>query len=44
MSRLERAPVVHAMASIWALLGGLLLMGDALRLRRLHAQGKPGEK
>lgn len=38
MSRLERAPVVHRLASIWALPGGLILMGDALRLRGLHAQ------
>lgn len=31
---LERGPLIHTAASIWALLGGLILIGDAMRVRR----------
>lgn len=34
---LERGPILHLVASIWALLGGAILIGDALRLRRQQA-------
>ena len=35
---MERGPVLHSVASVWALLGGIILIGDALRLRRLRQQ------
>jgi uncharacterized membrane protein HdeD (DUF308 family) len=38
---LERGPMLHFVASIWALLGGAILIGDALRLRRLRQQQAP---
>lgn len=44
ISPLELRQGVYWAATIWALLGGLILMGDALRLRRLHAQRNAGEK
>ena len=35
ISPLERGPIIYFAASIWALLGGLILIGDALRVRRV---------
>ena len=35
ISPLERGPIIYFAGSIWALLGGLILIGEALRLRRL---------
>ena len=35
ISPLERGPVIYLAASVWALLGGLILIGDALRVRRM---------
>ena len=32
---LARGPLISLSASIWALLGGLILIGDAIRIRRL---------
>ena len=34
----ERVPGVYLAASIWALVGGVILIGDALRVRRLRRQ------
>ncbi len=31
---LERGPITYTAATIWALLGGLILIGDAMRVRR----------
>jgi uncharacterized membrane protein HdeD (DUF308 family) len=31
-----RGPIIYTIASIWALVGGVILIGDALRLRRLR--------
>jgi uncharacterized membrane protein HdeD (DUF308 family) len=33
VSPLDRGPIAYMAASIWALLGGFILMGDALRIR-----------
>jgi len=33
---LGRGPVVYFAASIWSLIGGVILLGDAVRLRRLR--------
>jgi uncharacterized membrane protein HdeD (DUF308 family) len=44
---LGRGPEVYFAASVWALVGGVILIGDALRIRRLrigatqHPQGEP---
>jgi uncharacterized membrane protein HdeD (DUF308 family) len=35
-----RGPVVYFAASVWALVGGAILIGDAVRLRRLRKQAK----
>jgi uncharacterized membrane protein HdeD (DUF308 family) len=35
---LDRGPVVYFAASIWALVGGVILLGDAVRLRRQRAK------
>ena len=35
ISPLERGPILYLAASIWALVGGLILIGDALRVRRM---------
>ncbi len=35
---LEYGPVLHFAAQAWALLGGTILIGDALRARRRHRQ------
>ena len=37
---LGRGPVVYFAASVWALVGGVILIGDAARLRRLRKQAK----
>ena len=34
ISPLERGPIVYVAAMVWALVGGLILLGDALNLRR----------
>jgi uncharacterized membrane protein HdeD (DUF308 family) len=31
-----RGPLVYFAASVWALIGGVILLGDALRIRRLR--------
>jgi uncharacterized membrane protein HdeD (DUF308 family) len=33
---MERGPVILVAAGIWAVLGGIILIGDALRIRRLR--------
>jgi hypothetical protein len=33
---MDRGPVVYFAATIWALVGGFILIGDAVRLRRLR--------
>lgn len=38
-----RGPVVYFAASVWALVGGLILIGDALRLRRLRQAARESE-
>ena len=39
---LARGPLIYLSASIWALLGGLILIGDAIRARRLsHKKALP---
>jgi uncharacterized membrane protein HdeD (DUF308 family) len=38
VSPLDRGPVIYFAASIWVLVGGVILIGDALRLRRLRQQ------
>jgi uncharacterized membrane protein HdeD (DUF308 family) len=38
---MERGPVLHFVASVWAMLGGAILIGDALSLRRLRQQQAP---
>jgi uncharacterized membrane protein HdeD (DUF308 family) len=40
---LGRGPVVYFAASIWALVGGAILLGDAVRLHKLQ-QAKPEVK
>jgi uncharacterized membrane protein HdeD (DUF308 family) len=35
ISPLEQGPIIYVAASIWALLGGLILIGEALRVRRI---------
>ena len=35
---MNRGPVIYLAASVWALVGGVILLGDALRLRRLRQQ------
>ena len=40
---MERGPVLHFVASVWALLGGAILIGDALRLRRTRL-GRQGQQ
>jgi uncharacterized membrane protein HdeD (DUF308 family) len=37
---LGRGPVVYFAASVWALVGGAILIGDAVRLRRQKQQAK----
>ena len=37
---MNRGPVIYLAASVWALVGGVILLGDALRLRRLRQQAK----
>jgi uncharacterized membrane protein HdeD (DUF308 family) len=39
---MNRGPVIYFAASVWALVGGTILIGDALRLRRarLSRQGQ----
>jgi uncharacterized membrane protein HdeD (DUF308 family) len=37
---MNRGPGVYFAASVWALLGGTILLGDAVRLRRLRQQAK----
>jgi uncharacterized membrane protein HdeD (DUF308 family) len=39
---LERGPIVYTAATLWALLGGLILIGDALRVRRQSQVNQPG--
>jgi len=39
-----RGPLIYTVASIWALAGGVILIGDALRLRRLHQATEQGSK
>jgi uncharacterized membrane protein HdeD (DUF308 family) len=34
----ERVPGVYLAATIWALIGGFILIGDAVRMRRLRRQ------
>lgn len=38
ISPLDRSPFFYFVAVVWALLGGLILIGDALRVRRLSRQ------
>jgi uncharacterized membrane protein HdeD (DUF308 family) len=38
-----RGPVVYFAASVWALIGGTILIGDALRLRRLKQAAQQTE-
>ena len=33
---LGRGPLIYFVASVWALIGGVILIGDALRVRRLR--------
>ena len=33
---LERGPVIYFASSVWALVGGAILLGDAVRLRRIR--------
>ncbi len=37
---LGRGPVIYFAASVWAFVGGAILLGDALRIRRLQQQAK----
>jgi uncharacterized membrane protein HdeD (DUF308 family) len=39
---LGRGPVIYFAASVWALLGGAILISDAVRLRRLGQRAKQG--
>ena len=39
---LGRGPVIYFAASVWALLGGAILISDAVRLRRLGKRAKQG--
>jgi len=38
ISPLDRSPFFYFVAVVWAMLGGLILIGDALRVRRLSQQ------
>jgi uncharacterized membrane protein HdeD (DUF308 family) len=38
VSPLDRGPVIYFAASVWALVGGMILIGDGVRLRRLRQQ------
>jgi uncharacterized membrane protein HdeD (DUF308 family) len=40
---LGRGPVVYFAASVWALVGGTILLGDAVRLRRLRQTAQQAE-
>jgi len=40
ISPLEHGSVVHSSVSIWALVAGAILVGDAVRLRRLRLQAR----
>jgi uncharacterized membrane protein HdeD (DUF308 family) len=40
----ERVPGVYLSAAIWALAGGLILIGDALLLRAMRQQARPGDR
>lgn len=37
---LERGPVIYYAAALWALVGGAILIGDAVRLRRRRRQAR----
>ena len=39
-----RGPVVYFAASVWALVGGAILIGDAVRLRRQRKQASPEDE
>jgi uncharacterized membrane protein HdeD (DUF308 family) len=43
-SLLARGPLIYLSASIWALLGGLILIGDAIRVRRESQKNSLPEK
>jgi len=43
ISPMDRGPVVYFAASLWALVGGTILIGNALRLRRLRQQAQMEE-
>ena len=40
---LDRGPVIYFAASVWALVGGVILIGDAVRLRRLRQAAQQAE-
>lgn len=40
ISPLQPGPVVYFAATVWALMGGTILIGDAVRLRRLGTQAQ----
>ena len=43
ISPMDRGPVIYFVASVWALVGGTILIGNALRLRRLRQQAQMEE-
>jgi uncharacterized membrane protein HdeD (DUF308 family) len=40
---MSRGPAVYSAASVWALVGGAILLGDALRIRRLRQETQQEE-
>jgi uncharacterized membrane protein HdeD (DUF308 family) len=40
---MNRGPAVYSAASVWALVGGAILLGDALRIRRLRQETQQEE-
>ena len=41
---LGRGPLVYYVASVWALVGGVILIGNALRIRRMKQTAKQGSQ